>query len=93
MVVISRRGKVKRVPLVSAPSSGLLPPRVSVLDVIYWSAVAKTVESADGIELQRVDFIPTELLVTDGRSEWTIDISDCAYDIAQRSGWTHVTPR
>ena len=93
MVVITRRGRVKRV-LVrrdvsgAVPSRpGLLSPGVSVVDVVYWSAVAKTVEEADGIVMQRVELVPTRLLVTDGRTEWELDISDRVAELVRESGY------
>lgn len=121
MVVLTKRGKVKR-PLLSRRQAGfspsptstkspgayssstqasantnppttqssptqILPRGVVPIDVVYWTAVAKTVESSGGITLERVELIPAEVLVTDGRTDWILDISHRAREIAERAGY------
>jgi len=115
MVVLTRRGKVKR-PLLSRPQAGFSPPStstkpsshpspptnarpsqpilprgVALVDVLSWTSVVREVESADGIALERVEFIPAEVLVTDGRTDWIIDISDRAREIAGAAGYRSPT--
>ena len=84
MVVVKRSGRVVR-PV--RGGGGIIPPRVRVLDVVLWDSVSREVESADGLVLERVEFFPSELLVTDGRTQYVISIRDRVLPLLEREGW------